>query len=473
VRLTLVAPDPDFVDRPMTVLEPFGYRQARRHPLAPIASSFDATLVRAAVSELRATDRRVLLLGGGALDYDKLVLAPGARSMPAFDHAITFGEPTSSEATRELVGRLQRGEVRRVAFIAPTSVGWTLPLYELALLTARTARQSEVDAEIVLVSREERPLAVFGTQPSAMAGRWLRASDIEFIGATAADVRPGVVTLQPGGRTLPVDGVVALPLVRGPRLEGVPADDFGFIPIDSHCRVRGLEDVYAAGDATDFPVKQPGLAAQQADAVAAHIAAGLGAAVKPAPFRPVLRGMLFSGGDPQFLRTRELANADEGRRHSPRCGGRPPRSPAATSPRSYSAARRARCSDPGRAGSRPSPSHWVTASRSRARPLPIGALADTIARRFDRSGQVPLEDLKQLVLRLRFRDDLTQAEIGERVGCSQMHVSRIIRLALARLEEIAATTQTQELLDGASRPGARAARSAEHRRGLRGVEGRA
>jgi sulfide:quinone oxidoreductase len=312
VRLTLVAPDPDFVDRPMTVLEPFGYRQARRHPLAAIASSFDATLVRAAVTELRATDRRVLLLGGGALDYDKLVLAPGARSMPAFDHAITFGEPSSGEATRELVGRLERGDVRRVAFIAPTSVGWTLPLYELALLTARTARQSEVDAEIVLVSREERPLAVFGTQPSAMAGHWLRASDIEFIGATAADVRPGLVTLQPGGRELPVDGVVALPLVRGPRLEGVPADDFGFIPIDSHCRVRGLEDVYAAGDATDFPVKQGGLAAQQADAVAAHIAAGLGAAVKPAPFTPVLRGMLFSGGDPQFLRTRELADADEG-----------------------------------------------------------------------------------------------------------------------------------------------------------------
>jgi hypothetical protein len=54
-----------------------------------------------------------------------------------------------------------------------------------------------------------------------------------------------------------------------------------------------------------------------------------------------------------------------------------------------------------------------------------------------------------------------------------MHVPRIIRLALARLEAIAATTHAQELLDGASRPGARAARSAEHRRGLRGVEGRA
>jgi sulfide:quinone oxidoreductase len=312
VRLTLVAPDPDFVDRPMTVLEPFGLGPARRHPLEPITSSFDATHVRASVSEVRAAERRVLLRGGRALNYDKLVLAPGARHLPAFDHAITVGKQGWSEAMRVLVGGVERGQVRRVAFIAPTSVGWTLPLYELALLTARAARQSQAGAEIVLITREERPLAVFGTQPSATAGQWLRASHIEFVGETATDVRPGAVILAPGGRTLPVDAVVALPLVRGPRLEGVPADDFGFIPVDSHGRVRGLDGVYAAGDAIDFKVKQGGLAAQQADAVAAHIAAGLGTPVKPAPFSPVLRGMLFGGNDPHFLQTHDLADTHEG-----------------------------------------------------------------------------------------------------------------------------------------------------------------
>ena len=53
------------------------------------------------------------------------------------------------------------------------------------------------------------------------------------------------------------------------------------------------------------------MAAQQADAVAAHIAAGMGASVTP-PVLAVLRGMLFSGGDPQFLRTRDLQDAEEG-----------------------------------------------------------------------------------------------------------------------------------------------------------------
>jgi RNA polymerase sigma-B factor len=40
---------------------------------------------------------------------------------------------------------------------------------------------------------------------------------------------------------------------------------------------------------------------------------------------------------------------------------------------------------------------------------------------------------ERTVLKLRFGDDLTQAEIGERIGVSQMQVSRLIRQALARL----------------------------------------
>jgi RNA polymerase sigma-B factor len=48
-----------------------------------------------------------------------------------------------------------------------------------------------------------------------------------------------------------------------------------------------------------------------------------------------------------------------------------------------------------------------------------------------------LSDREREVLRLRFAEDLTQAEIGERVGVSQMHVSRLIRQAVARLREAA------------------------------------
>jgi RNA polymerase sigma-B factor len=48
-----------------------------------------------------------------------------------------------------------------------------------------------------------------------------------------------------------------------------------------------------------------------------------------------------------------------------------------------------------------------------------------------------LSDREREVLRLRFGEDLTQSEIGARVGVSQMHVSRLIRQAVARLRAAA------------------------------------
>jgi sulfide:quinone oxidoreductase len=143
---------------------------------------------------------------------------------------------------------------------------------------------------------------VFGTGPSAVVARMLDAAGVEFIGSTYADVERDAVRLDPGGHRRQVDRTVALPLVRGPELGGVPAErGYGFVPVDRHGRVLGLEHVYAAGDAVDFPIKQGGLAAQQADAVAHHVAARHGAPVEPRPFTPVLRGMLFTGATPRFL----------------------------------------------------------------------------------------------------------------------------------------------------------------------------
>ena len=48
-----------------------------------------------------------------------------------------------------------------------------------------------------------------------------------------------------------------------------------------------------------------------------------------------------------------------------------------------------------------------------------------------------LADIEREVLRLRFTQDLSQREIGERIGCSQMQVSRLLRRALANLKAAA------------------------------------
>jgi RNA polymerase sigma-B factor len=55
-----------------------------------------------------------------------------------------------------------------------------------------------------------------------------------------------------------------------------------------------------------------------------------------------------------------------------------------------------------------------------------------------------LSDRDRLILRLRFIEDLTQQEIAERVGCSQMQVSRLLRRSLARLRAVAEQSERAE-----------------------------
>lgn len=303
VDITLVAPEDAFTYRPMTVAQPFGEGHALRYELAEIARNFGARLVSDSVVDVDPEARRVGCQGGQELSYDHLVLAVGAKARPAYRHAITFGEDPSEEALHGLLADIEGGYADHVAFVAPGGTAWTLPLYEIALMTARQTWSMGIGrVRFTLVTPEDRPLALFGPAASEAIGELLEAQGIEFIGSTYPNVSHGHVLLDPGGRQLDGARVVSLPFLDGPDLPGVPADPSGFIPVDSHGRVPGLDGVYAAGDGTTFPIKQGGLAAQQADAVAEVIAAAVGARVEPEPFRPVLRGMLLTGGDDRYLR---------------------------------------------------------------------------------------------------------------------------------------------------------------------------
>jgi sulfide:quinone oxidoreductase len=288
VTAELVAPELDFTYRPLAVTEPFHAGELRRFPLERLVHAAGAQLRRGAVASVDTEAKTVTLEDGAELGYDSLVLALGARPRADVPGALTFRGPEDSEAVEALLERATAGELHRIAFVLPRGATWPLPLYELALLTAEYLVASMTrSVEIVLVTPEERPLAIFGAA----------ASDAI---ATLLDLRGIHVT---GELDVDADAIVALPTLEGAPLPGVPQDAHGFVATDELGWVLGLSDVYAAGDLTQFPVKQGGIAAQQADAVAGSIAADAGARVRPVTFKPVLRGLLLTGMAPRFLRS--------------------------------------------------------------------------------------------------------------------------------------------------------------------------
>ncbi len=183
---------------------------------------------------------------------------------------------------------------------------WPLPMYELALMTARRAYEMNETVSITIVTPEDAPLAFFGDAASQAVRKELEAAGITIITSTHAETpAPGQVTLHPAGGRLFVDRIVALPELFGASTPGVPKHDgHGFISVDAHCRVRGLDRVFAAGDGTDYPVKLGGVAAHQADVAAANIARLAGAPVESSKFSPEIHAVLLGGSKPLYLSAR-------------------------------------------------------------------------------------------------------------------------------------------------------------------------
>ena len=309
VRLALLAPGTQFLNRPASVAEPFGLGGPGPVSLTEVARRCDAELRTGTLAGVDA-EHGVAITGDDArLAFDTLVVAVGARAALAAPGALVFAGPQDVPALAGVLEAAERGEVRTIAFAISPGVAWTLPVYELAIMTAIDLRdRSATDVEITVVTPEAAPLELFGSAASSAVEALLRDRGIRVIGGRATTVHRDRLELDHGA-SVAADAVVVLPPVQGPWIEGLPTDDRGFIPVDRHGRVAGARGVYAAGDATSFPIKQGGLATQQADAVAAAIAAELGALSAAPPFRPVLRGLLLTGGAPLYLRA-ELEGDD-------------------------------------------------------------------------------------------------------------------------------------------------------------------
>jgi sulfide:quinone oxidoreductase len=303
VELTLVEPATDFVFRPMAVAETFARGRSHPLPMTKVASDVGATLVHARLTAVDRDQRLARVDQGDPLPYDALLVAVGAGSVPAYRRAITWTPDADPEVFGGLLRDLEEGYTESIAFVVPPGVAWPLPAYELALMTAHQAKSmGRDDVQVSVVTHEGAPLEAFGVAGSAAV-----RSDLDDAGVT---VQTGAYVeeedhgfkVEPGGHSLEARRVVALPQAEGPGLGGLPADEQGFIRVDRHGKVLGAEREWAAGDAIAFPVKQGGLAAQEADAAAESIAALAGADVTPQSFHPVLRGVLLTGRGREWLR---------------------------------------------------------------------------------------------------------------------------------------------------------------------------
>jgi sulfide:quinone oxidoreductase len=315
--VTMVGAQRTFTERPVSVGQPFGAGHITEHDLPELCQRAGARFHRGSVLDVDPERKVIRTAEDDELGYDVLLLALGARAEPAFENVTTFLPERDPGLLGGMVRDLEEGHVHRVAYLIPPGATWPLPAYELALLTAHQAwGAGREDAEVLLVTHEDAPLAVFGPEASAAVAEELAATRVTVetsAWVTGVDrTQPLVMHARPGDRTIEADRVVALPVLHGTAPPGIPADDDGFIEIDEHGRVRGLESVYAAGDGVAFGIKFGGLAAQQADAAAAQIAADAGAAVEPQPFHPVLRGRLLTGRGARWLRFDAAGGSGEG-----------------------------------------------------------------------------------------------------------------------------------------------------------------
>ena len=305
VSLQLLAPNAEFIYRPMTVREPFAYAPARHYPLDEIARDVGAELIADEFSWVDPAQQIAHTAQGRELPYDALLLGLGARMRPPFAHALTIDDRRMDAVLHGIVQDVEAGYIHSLAFVAPARMGWPFPIYELALMLARRAYDMSADVAVTIITPEDAPLAIFGDEASEAVAELLKEAGITTITSAYAQVsQPGQVSVHPGDRVVQVDRVIALPELFGPAVRGLPAAEHGFIPVDTHSQVRDVPRVYAAGDATDFAIKQGGVAAQQADAAAQSIAALAGVSLTPKPFHPEIRGILLTGGQPRYLTAR-------------------------------------------------------------------------------------------------------------------------------------------------------------------------
>ena len=247
-EIELYAPRSEFLYRPLAVTEPFGVGKVLEFDLHDLTERCGASFRLASVASVDTDAQRIATRDGAEVKYDYLVVACGARMLSAMPGAITFWGVSDEAGAARVLRDLEAGTLRKVIFTVPGGSGWPLPVYELALLAASQLQKAgDPGAELVVVTPEDAPLHLFGVRASEQMGQLLAERGIKIL-TSAHPVRfEGRRLFIAPGDPFEADAVLSLPRLGGRRIEGLPHDPDGFITVDPHGQVAGLEHVFAAG----------------------------------------------------------------------------------------------------------------------------------------------------------------------------------------------------------------------------------
>lgn len=309
VDLLLIADQHDFVFKPNSIYLPFGGDEEKIHvPLTEPATRRDIDLIRSSLARVDTGGHRIELDDGTLEHYDYLVLATGAAMRPEeipglAAHARTIWNPGQMHELGADLERLRAdtadGKVKHVLFLVPPGNKCAGPLYEIVFMLDTWLRRHHLRDLVCLTftTFESNFIQAFGpgvhkvvTEEFADRGinGYTHHAVTRVEGGRVEDGRgEGGRVEYANGTCHTFDLLVAFPpYVAAVDYPGLPTDDRGFLLTEPETRrVKGTDNVYAPGDAGDFPVKQAFLAFLQADAVADDIAARIDPEAVPHPRR--------------------------------------------------------------------------------------------------------------------------------------------------------------------------------------------
>lgn len=298
--ITLVSDRDYFLFKPNTIYIPFGLDPERlKVGLARPTKRKGIAFVKDHVREVDPDAKRVAT-DGHSLSYDYLILATGADMRPAeidglAEHAETVWTPRQMLKLRlslyELLEDAREGGHRRVLFLVAPNNKCAGPLYELVFMLDTWLRRKGVrqNVDLAFSTYEQSYIQAFGPRlHGVVAEEFDRRVIAGHTGYVAEKVDSEAVH-HANGESLPYDLLVAFsPYAAEVSYPRLPGDERGFISADLSSRqVVGHPEIYVAGDAGDFPVKQAFLAFLQADAAAEHLSSRVLGEEPVSGFEPV------------------------------------------------------------------------------------------------------------------------------------------------------------------------------------------